>query len=1016
MLIDTSCYGKIILGVLITLFLTFAFQPMYAAGSGSIKGRVLDKVTGEPLIGANIIVQNTSLGVATDIDGSYYLRFIPAGEWTLKVSYLGYKPASFQVTVTEDIVIEKEIRMEPQSLMGEEVVVTAQARGQQAAINQQLASNTISNIVAADRIKELPDASAAESIGRLPGISIDRYNGEATSVAIRGLAPKYNTVTVNGVALPATNNNDRSVDLSLISSNVLDGIEVKKANTPDMDADALGGTIDLRLKEAPEEFQTNATLQGGYSNLNKYYGNYSGVFGVSDRFFDNNLGVIFGLNADRNNRYADKIDAEYREGAQTGANPDINSFTYYKVTQRRDENYKNRLGANLLLDYKIPYGKLTGNGFLNQAKTEGSYRSDQLYSGDGHATRYYDLDDNVSTTSLYTTSVGAMQDFGWIKYDLGLSSSGSKTDDPNDYRWEFSQENGADSAGSKIIYASTPLADVYKWETPLAVTTGTASTTGLKSAFVYSTRLIENQKTAQFNFKIPFTVTDNINGYLKTGGKFKWLTRTFNQEQWGHDNLQYGNGWNGVNSDLVQALARMYPNDFNVARDSTAIASTQVWNLWNFDRGYTVPSNFLGGTYHGFGVSPDLRLMHELTSALQASGSSDWQRISIGSMGYDYDGIEQYQAGYLMAEIKLGPYLTLIPGVRYDADYTKYHGQSFRASNNAGAESPPSDFSKNENIRENSFWLPMVHLKIQPFDWLRIHLAGTETVTRPDYNMYAPITTLDYYSTSIVAANGSLKDSRSKNADAAFSIIDKYIGLLGVSGFYKSIDNLIMYQGITSVDTVIYKMINAQLNVNNPNWFINNPKINTWMNNPTPAQYRGVEFEWQTNFWYLPQPLTGLLFNINWTYINSTVDVPQYTGKISTDPDPTDPTHRRKIITNDYIITSRTQRMPDQPSHILNVTMGYEYKGFSIRASYIYQSDKVSSIGSIPLLDSFTGKYDRWDLAIQQKLGSSLQLYANLNNITNTRDESYLAGTRIANPTYAYYYGATMDVGLRYNF
>jgi TonB-dependent receptor len=1016
MSIGTSRFRTSLVCAILVAAFSLASQSLYAAGSGSIKGHIFDKTTNDPLIGANIVVLNTSLGASANVDGSITIYGVPAGQQTLKISYIGYQPVTVQVTIPEDGVFEQEFRLSPQAIEGEEVIVTAQARGQQAAINQQLASNTISNIVAADRIKELPDASAAESIGRLPGISIDRYNGEATSIAIRGLAPKYNTVTVNGVALPATNNNDRSVDLSLISSNVLDGIEVKKANTPDMDADALGGTVDLRLKEAPEEFQTNATLQGGYSNLNKYYGNYSGVFGVSDRFFNNNLGVILGLNTDRNNRNADKIDAEYRQGSNSGALGDIDYFTYYKDTQRRDESFKKRFGANLLMDYKIPYGKLTANGFYNQAKTEGTYRSDQLYTGDGHGTRYYELDDNISTTSIYTSSFGTMQDFGWLKYDVSFSASGSKTDDPNDYRWQFSQENGGVSVPTNIIYASTPLVYVDTFKTPIVASTGTASTTGLKSIFVYSTWLVENQKTAQFNFQVPFTVTNNINGYIKTGGKFRWLTRTFNQEQWGHDNLQYGNGWTGVNSDLVHALSQAYPNDFNTTRDSTAIASTGVWNLWNFDRGYTVPSNFLNGTYHGFGVSPDLSLMHKLTSVLQTLGSRDWQRISIGSMGYDYDGIEQYQAGYLMAEIKVGPYLTLIPGVRYDADYTKYHGQSFRASNNAGAESLPSDFSTNENIRENSFWLPMVHLKIQPFDWLRIHLAGTETVTRPDYSMYAPITTLDYYSTSIVAANGSLKDSRSKNVDAALSIVNKYIGFVGVSGFYKSIDNLIMYQGITSVDTVIYKMINAQLNVTNPNWLTGSQKINTWMNNPTPAQYRGVEFEWQTNFWYLPQPFTGLLFNINWTYINSTVDVPQYAGLITKENDPTDPTHRRKITVHQYLTTTRTQRMPDQPSHILNATMGYEYKGFSIRASYLYQSDKVSSVGAIPLLDSFTGSYDRWDLAIQQKFGSSLQLYANLNNLTNTYDVSYLAGTRTINPTYAYYYGSTVDVGLRYTF
>jgi hypothetical protein len=125
------------------LLVFFVVQFSFAAGSGSIKGHVFDKSTGEPLIGANIIVQNTSLGVAADVDGAYNLRYVPVGEWTLKVTYMGYKPMTLQVTITEDGLLEKDFKLEPQSLLGEEVVVTAQARGQQAAINQQLSSNPI---------------------------------------------------------------------------------------------------------------------------------------------------------------------------------------------------------------------------------------------------------------------------------------------------------------------------------------------------------------------------------------------------------------------------------------------------------------------------------------------------------------------------------------------------------------------------------------------------------------------------------------------------------------------------------------------------------------------------------------------------------------------------------------------------------------------------------------------------------------------------------------------------------
>jgi TonB-dependent receptor len=1003
MLIDKSCNGRFFWGVLIALFFTFAFQSIYAQGSGSIKGQVVDSETGEPLIGANVVIVNTSLGIAADINGEYYLRYVPAGKRTIKVSSLGYATATKDIEVADGANITNQIfRLTPQTITGEAVTVTAQARGQDLAINQQLASNTISNIVSADRIKELPDASAAESIGRLPGVSIDRYNGEATSVAIRGLAPKYNTVTVNGIALPATNNNDRSVDLSLISSNVLDGIEVKKANTPDMDADALGGTIDLRLKKAPEEFKMNVTAQGGYAGLNKYYGNYSGIFGVSDRFFDNKLGVIFSLNADKNNRDADKMDAAYNANAgSSGAIISASAFTINTFTLRRDDDIKNRVGSSLLLDYIIPYGEVTANGFYNQGTTSGTYRSDQLSLGSGHLTHYYSLDDNSSTTSLYTGSLGVMQDFGWMKYDASIASSGSKTSDPSDYQWQFSQE---DNAVPSIITAQTPLTSVS------SLLTNDSTKTGLKSIYIFSTWLYENQKTAQFNLQIPFTFSNQINGYIKTGGKFKWLTRTFNQEQNGRDNLQYGGAWTGFNSDLIHALVNVYPNDFSMARDSTLIKQTGYWNLYRFYNGYTVPSNFLGGQYKGFGQSPDLRLMHELTTVAQTlDHTNDWQRQSIGSLGYDYDGIEDYQAGYIMAELHVGSSITLIPGVRYDADWTKYHGQSFQDVTSAGSTKPPNNLTKNENIRSNHFWLPDIHLKLEPFDWMRIHLAGTETVTRPDYNNYAPISTLDQYSANIQAANGSLRDSRSKNLDANLSLTNRYFGLLAISGFYKSIDDLVMYEGINGVDTVVYKTLNAQLNVL-PGWLSTSPKINTWINNPTPAQYRGVEFEWQTNFWFLPQPFSGLIFNVNWTYINSTVTTAQYGHSITL-------IRIGHIQTKQYSYdtTYRTQRMPDQPAHILNTTFGYEYKGFSIRASYIYQSDKITGIGSIPELDTYTAAYNRWDLAVQQKLGSSLQLYANLNNLTNTHDESDL-GFLQANVTDLSYYGLTVDVGLRFSF
>jgi hypothetical protein len=221
----------------VALFLSIVIvQVIWAQGSGTIKGQVVDQVTNEPLPGATVVVLNSSIGSATDLDGYYILRLVPAGTWKLKISYVGYRQTTLDVTITDNGILQQNVHLTPQSIMGEEVIVTAQARGQQAAINQQLTSDKIVNIVSEARIQELPDFNAAAAISRLPGISTQESSGEASKIVIRGLAPQYNAVAVGGIALASTGstqtgavsqigvsnsgsaNADRSVDLTMVTS------------------------------------------------------------------------------------------------------------------------------------------------------------------------------------------------------------------------------------------------------------------------------------------------------------------------------------------------------------------------------------------------------------------------------------------------------------------------------------------------------------------------------------------------------------------------------------------------------------------------------------------------------------------------------------------------------------------------------------------------------------------------------------------------------------------------------
>lgn len=987
MLIDTCWKNKNNIWhylIIITLFL--ATQTFVLAQTTTLKSRILDKTTKEALTGANVIIQGTSLGAATDLDGRFIIRNIPIGKQTLVISYIGYNSVSVELNVLASGKEEVDYFLEPKTLESETVVVTAQAQGQLSAINQQLNSNTISNIVAKDRIKELPDVNAAETIGRLPGVSIQRYGGEATKIEVRGLNPKYSLITVNGTELPATGSEDRSVDLSLISSNMLDGIILKKSNTPDMDADVLGGTVDLRLKEAPPNLQFNFSAQGGYNRLQDYYGNYNFTASVSNRFFDNLLGIIVNANIDNYDRSADKLQDDWRKYNYTISSVDL--------ILREEQINRKRTGASFLLDYIIPNGKITSNVFFNQLNSKGLNHIGQVNTNElGYSTNrhIYQLEQYKSTSNVFTSSLGINQDFDWIRYDAGLSRSGTANSDPDRRVAEFTQEQSALLPGYPIDVPPSELIKFYNIDT---------IKTNLSALYGYGTRTIENTTSARLNFEVPFRLGDQLSGYIKTGAKLRWIDRSNDQTRYGYSGLQYGSG---QSNPVFKYLNEVYP-EWGIKAN---VDEFQLLNILPFLSDYS-RSNFLNGEYP-LGLTPDETKMHQMISALISAPDSLnlWLPYSVGTFGYDYKGFERYEAAYLMGELDLSDFLTFIPGVRWEEDFSSYNGQRYRVNQSGQtAETPPSEFVRLNKIRKNKFWLPMVSLILKPTDWIQVRLAATKTLARPDYLRYAPISYISSDSKFVTAANYSLKPSQSTNLDIGVSIFNNEIGLFSINAFYKNIQDLVFYSSFLYRPGIT---VDPALEIPT-SWLASNPTINAFRNNPDPAKYSGFEIEWQTHFWYLPSVFSGLVLNINYTHIYSEMNL-AYDSLV------TQQVGTRRI----YSMVPRDikTRMPDQPSNIFNITIGYDFGGFSARVSYLYQTDKLTGIaydGTYPSnrLSTYTGGYGRWDLTLQQKVYQNIQVFANFNNLNNRHDQNFV-GSELNHPSYIEYYGFSMDLGVRYS-
>lgn len=993
------------------LFLIF-FISGVSLYSATIKGQVIDKNTGNPLPGANLVIKEESMGAASDIDGNYQIRNVPEGNFTMEVSYIGYETESFEINIeSEDQVLTKIIELEyGGSIQGEDIIVTAQASGELSSINKQISSNTITNIVDESKIRELPDANAAESIGRLPGVSIQRSGGEATKVSIRGLSPKYNTVTVNGVRIPATGAQDRSVDLSLISSNMLDGIEVMKAAMPDQDANSFGGTIDLKLEDAKSEGRFDLSLLGGYSSFQDTYGNYDLNVNFSNRFFNDDLGIVASIHAEKYDRSADKFDGNYE---QTESD-DPTKGRVIKVSSvglREELVTRRRYGGSLVLDYKIPNGQIAANTFYNQKENEGTYNIREINANAGR--QYWNTEIDENTTSILTNILSLNRDHDWFQYNATLAYTNSKFEAPENYRWRVSQEQG--------VMTAIPDENTHPDSLPGMVNLNTPK----KLAYIWVDKINREEEriSTKFNTTLPFDFGNGISGNVKAGVKFRWLDRYNDEEQRGRAGLQYGTSQGGDLTPDNHPLGEIdsLTTGYNLASLIDSLGYIPLSYVGNdFDR-----DDFLNGRYDLEWVF-NRDIMYDLTHAAKKAKkvfddpetdlneAGAFRNNAIGSRGDDYNGEEFYKAGYIMSTLNIGNYLTLIPGIRWEGFESKYEGQRYREIISGWQDLEPAGLDTLIEERANQYFLPMVHLQYKPTDWLKIRLARTETISRPDYMHYAPITTIDGFRSTVNSANAQIEPSHAINYDLAVSIYQNKVGLFTIAPFYKEIEDNIIPVNFKLHDDIKEKLPEG-LNIPD-SWYESNPQVYTNMNNPYDAYYKGVELSWQTNFWYLPSFLKGLVFGANYTYIESST---KYRGYNLVDSDSIKNIIKRpgfEIIEYYKTLkdTLRSGRMLNQPTHVGNITVGYDYKGFSARLTYLFQTDVASYIhSSNPLFDEFTADYSRLDMQIKQKITPKFEIFGNYRNMTRTADRTYRANST-ANPSYLEFYGSTIDIGIRY--
>jgi TonB-dependent receptor len=300
---------------LATTLLALFFGALSYAQTGQLTGVVLDSESNLALPGATVQVEGTTFGTSANQFGEFRLSGLPAGEHVLIVSYIGYQNTEIDFSIEAFQTTAIEVTLESGILTGDEVVVLGVGlQGQAAALNQQKANANITNVVASDQVGRFPDANIGDALKRIPGITTQVDQGEARFGLIRGTAPRLNSVTINGERIPSAEAEDRTVQLDLVPADMIKSIEVNKAVTPDMDADAIGASVNLITRAAPNGLRVSGTLGSGYNFL-RDEPIYLGSVVVGNRFADGKLGVIVSGSIHDHKLGSHNYEADWEDGA-----------------------------------------------------------------------------------------------------------------------------------------------------------------------------------------------------------------------------------------------------------------------------------------------------------------------------------------------------------------------------------------------------------------------------------------------------------------------------------------------------------------------------------------------------------------------------------------------------------------------------------------------------------------------------------------------------------------------------
>jgi TonB-dependent receptor len=495
-----------------------------AVRRGTLTGTVVS-TEGEALPGAVVAIPTVGLTSTTNVNGRFTFPRVPDGTHQVTVTYIGYEAVTQSVTISAGQRSTLTLRMTPMAIAIEGVTVMGEmAQGQAKALTIQRNAANIQSVLSEEQIERSPDNHAIDAVARLPGVAVAREEGEAEEVQIRGVSPQYNSVTVNGQRV-ATPSGGRQPRIDMLQANLIKQITVTKALTPEQEADAIGGSIDFKLAEAPERPLFQFGLEGGrnfFPDYTQEFGeyNYSGRVALGQRFGERQqMGVL--VSASAQNRQHGYLNNHY---AVMGNWDDPSSplFNTIAWTRSTDHDWRRiRYGAVVNLDYEFSADSrvhLMGNfsTFDRDQITRYNWRR-RNFGSEGEVTRYEEKMETGLThldQRFGMAELGGEHRLGGVLLDYGASYSRAvgREEESN---FEFERDNPR--LAELEDWTDVPHDDIFAISTPYL----------LDEIGEEGQRSVEEMRSVLANLRLPFQFLGEQSS-VKVGTKVSW--RDFENE------------------------------------------------------------------------------------------------------------------------------------------------------------------------------------------------------------------------------------------------------------------------------------------------------------------------------------------------------------------------------------------------------------------------------------------------------------------------------------------------------